>query len=561
MNLNGFTLSRRKARRGKLNRALAWGSGIVLLATFATLMRAADAKQNPSLSLFNWPMFGQNVSNTASNIFTTIGWWNANTLKPKWVFTTGGDVSARAAVVNNVAYFPDWAGNIFAVNTSNGSLLWSHQLSDYGLTAGTVSRTSPAVVNNIVYIGTQYNANAPSGQTGYMLAINATTGKLIWMVRPDTSNVFPVITSSPVVVNNMVIFGMTSNEEFAAADPYYPCCSVRGSVVALNAATGAKLWQTFTVPATGYSGGAVWGSNPVVDVFRNMVYVGTGDNYSDPTDPTYVACINAGGTAATCLSPQDYVDSILALNLSTGAVKWATRLANWNQQSYGVTNGSDSWNVGCVVPPYTNCPPPSASQPTGPDYDFGSAPNEITYFGSQGLQTIIGAGQKSGIYYALNPDTGAVLWQTQVGPGSSLGGIEWGSASDGFNIYVAVSNLYGIPYQTGSAGSWAALNPSTGAILWQVADPNGAVDIGPVTVANGVVYTDSMAGGAPTDQTMFALNAFTGQTLWSYAAGSSVNAGATVVNNAVYWGSGYAHLGIPGMTGNNKFYCFTPNGQ
>ena len=86
---------------------------------------------------------------------------NVHTLKPKWTFTTGGDVSARAAVVSGVAYFPDWAGNIYAVNTSNGSLIWSHQLSDYGLAAGTVSRTSPAVSGGVVYIGTQYNTFGP----------------------------------------------------------------------------------------------------------------------------------------------------------------------------------------------------------------------------------------------------------------------------------------------------------------------------------------------------------------------------------------------------------------
>jgi len=210
--------------------------------------------------------------------------------------------------------------------------------------------------------------------------------------------------------------------------------------------------------------------------------------------------------------------------------------------------------VDCFVT-FTNCP-----AGTGPDYDFGSAPNEITYQTSSGPKTILGAGQKSGIYYALDPDTGAVLWQTQVGPGSSLGGLEWGSASDGQRIYVAVANFYGIPYATGSAGSWAALNPATGAILWQKADPNGAVDIGPMAVANGVVYAGSMAGAA-TAPTMFALDASNGSTLWSFASGASVNAGATIVNGIVYWGSGYTHLGIPGYTGNNKFYAFSNNGN
>lgn len=115
--------------------------------------------------------------------------------------------------------------------------------------------------------------------------------------------------------------------------------------------------------------------------------------------------------------------------------------------------------------------------------------------------------------------------------------------------------FYGIPNAYGSAGSWAALDPATGAILWQKADPNGAIDIGPLAVADGVVYAASMAGSA-TAPTMLALDATNGNTVWSFAAGSSVNAGATIVGEIVYWGSGYAHLPIPGYTGNNKFYAF-----
>jgi polyvinyl alcohol dehydrogenase (cytochrome) len=499
----------------------------------------------------DWPMFGQNTANTASNSQSgAISTNNVNQLQAKWTFTTGGDVTARAAVVNEVAYFPDWAGNLYAVRASNGNLIWSHQLADYGLASGTYSRTSPAVANGVVYIGTQW---VSSGPTGWLLAIDAKTGSLLWKMQPDTSNPFPVITGSPVVANGIVYVSMTSNEEFAAGlNPRYPCCSASGSVVAVSTATGAKLWQTFTVP-NGYSGGAVWGSNPVVDAARGKVFVGTGNNYSHPTDPTYLACVAAGGSEATCLSPDDHADSILALDMNTGAIKWATRLMNWNQ--FGVVNGSDDWNTACFIPPFTNCPTSA-----GPDYDFGSAPNEITYQSPTGPKTIIGAGQKSGIYYALDPDTGAVLWTTQVGPGSSLGGIEWGSATDGTRIYVAICNLYGIPYSAGSAGSWAALDPATGAILWQVPDPNGAIDIGPMTVANGVVYAGSMATDT-SKPTMFALNATNGTILWSFVPGVSVNAGATIVNSAVYWGSGYSHLSPLGTGGNKTFYAFKKSGS
>jgi polyvinyl alcohol dehydrogenase (cytochrome) len=496
----------------------------------------------------DWPMFGQNLQNTASASNGSIK--DVSKLAVKWAFTTGGEVSARAAVVDGVAYFPDWGGNLWAVKTNKGTKLWGHQLSDYGLPANTHSRTSPAVVDGVVYIGTQEGA--------WLLAIDAESGKLLWKTQLESpaNDPFAMITASPAVHAGVVYTGVASNEEgLAGFIPGFVCCKARGSVVAVSAKGSSKgqiLWKTHTVP-TGYSGGGVWGSNFAIDPGRGTVFVGTGNNYSHPSDPAYTACIAGGGTPAACASPANHVDSILALNLSTGAIKWATKLVNWQQPF--VTDGSDDWNVSCFLPPFANCP----SNP-GPDYDFASAPNLITYQTGSGRKTILGAGQKSGIYYALDPDTGAVLWKTQVGPGSTLGGMEWGSASDGKRIYVSIANLFGIPTATGAHGSWAALDPATGAILWQVGDPNGSVALGPLTVSDGAVFVSSMAGSA-TAPTMLALNAATGQTLWSFAAGSSVNAGASVVDGVVYWGSGYAHLGIPGYTTNNKFYAFSAAGK
>jgi polyvinyl alcohol dehydrogenase (cytochrome) len=505
----------------------------------------------------DWPMFGQNSSNTAYNATeSTISVKNVARLAPKWTLTTGGDVSARAAVAGGVAYFPDWGGNLWAVDAGSGKVVWSKQLGSYfGSKTAIHSRTTPAVANGLVYIGTQEGA--------FFLAISASTGQLIWATQLESSDPYAIVTASPVVVSGVVYTGVASLAEAGtlfginvSTDP------ARGSVVALDAVSGAIKWKTYTVPA-GYTGGGVWGSNLVVDAARHTVFAGTGDNYTHPaasaessTGLSFSDCLAIpGNTEPACLSQNDHVDSILALDQSTGLVKWSRRFVTWNQ--YGVTDGSDDWNVDCAFG-YSQCPTP----PVGPDYDFGSAPNEITYNTPSGPKTIIGAGQKSGIYYAVDPDTGNLLWQTQVGPGSSLGGMEWGSASDGQRIYVAIANLYGIPYSAGNAGSWAALNPATGAILWQTADPNGAVDLGPMTVANGVVYAPSMAGTA-TAPNMFALNAASGQVLWKFAAGHSVIAGATVVNGVVYWGSGYTHLGYPGQTGSSTtgtFYAFNNNG-
>lgn len=514
-------------------------------AVLAPLPAAADNGKD-------WPMFGQNVQNTANSDKGING---VDKLKVKWTFTTGGDVSARAAVVDGVAYFPDWGGNLWAVNTKNGSKAWGRKFSDYGLQANTQSRTTPAVVDGVLYLGTQEGA--------WLLAIDAKSGNLLWKTQLESpaNDPFAIVTTSPVVSDGLLYTGVASLEEGVAANPAYPCCKARGSVVAVSVKgsnAGQIVWRTYTTPA-GYSGAGVWGGNFVVDKDRGSLFVSTGNNYAHPTDPAYLACIAGGGTAVSCNSPANHSDSILALSLNTGAIRWAKKFMNWNQPQYGVTDGADDWNVACLVgflPGQGNCPTAA-----GPDFDFASAPNLITYDAGHGkTKTILGAGQKSGIYFALNPDTGAELWRTQVGPGSALGGMEWGSASDGKRIYVSIANLYGIPTAVGSAGSWAALDPATGAILWQRGDPNGAISVGPVTVADDVVFVSSMAGAA-TAPTMLALSAATGQTLWSFASGASVNAGASIADKEVYWGSGYTHLGIPGFTGNNKFFAFSKNGN
>ncbi len=528
--------------------------GVALNVLLATLGLSV-INPTPAASA-DWPMFGQSPTNTANQPNESkISASNVNLLAKKWSFTTMGDVSARAAVVNGIVYFPDWGGYLYAVNASTGQLVWAKLLSGYGLPANMVSRTTPAVVSGTLYLGTQQGA--------WLLAINAATGGLIWKTQLEADDEFAEISASPAVVGGTVYTGVASSaEQVAGFDPNYTCCSARGSVVAVNAATGKIKWKTYTVPL-GYSGGGVWGSTPAVDADSNVVFVGTGNNYSHPRNDAassipgtnYGTCIAAGGTPATCASPDNHVDSILALDTGNGKLKWSRKLVTWNQA--GVTDGSDDWNVGCFpgLPGTNNCP-----SNAGPDYDFGSAPNLITYQTPKGPKTILGAGQKSGIYYALDPKTGSVLWQTQVGPGSTFGGMEWGSATDGKRIYVQIANFFGIPSAAGSAGSWSALDPATGHILWQTADPNGAIDLGPMTVANGVVYAPSMGAGASMP-TMVALDAATGVRLWSYPAGSSVNAGATVVNGIVYWGSGYGRFGLPGFEPNNQFYAFSLNGN
>jgi polyvinyl alcohol dehydrogenase (cytochrome) len=297
--------------------------------------------------------------------------------------------------------------------------------------------------------------------------------------------------------------------------------------------------QTYTVPdnggqPTGYSGGAIW-QPPAIDPVKGVIYVGTGNNYTVPDGVEACQAQVSAGMNASCTDPADYFDSALALNMNTGAILWSKQL-----------HGYDVWTVACSSPKSGVTCPPSA----GPDYDLsGSGPNL--------LAALVGFGQKSGIYWGLTPSTGDISWSAVVGPGSTLGGIEWGTASDGERIYAAISNSLHDAYKLAKGGdaitwgSWGAVNAQTGKMVWQTADPTrGAIDPGAMSVANGVVYAGSFSGF------MYALDAKKGNILWSFNSGGSVIDGPAIADGVVYWGSGYSHI-APGKT-NNQVYAFAP---
>jgi polyvinyl alcohol dehydrogenase (cytochrome) len=362
------------------------------------------------------------------------------------------------------------------------------------------------------------------GDGANIIAIHPGTGTLKWITQVDRHPA-AIITGSPVAFNNVIYVGVASYEEDLSSVPGYPCCSFRGSVVALDQATGKKLWQTFTVEPNGgatdeFSGGAVW-EPPAIDASRGLLYVGTGDNYTVPSSNKNCEMSHeANGSPTLCTNPGDHFDSVVALDLKTGKIKWSTKVKEY-----------DTWILDCLFPApagATHCPAPS-----GGDLDFtGSGPNLVG--------NIVGIGEKSGVYWALDPDTGAILWNTTVGPGSAAGEM-WGTASDGKNIYLPISNFFHVPYKltpNGEAiswGSWSAINAATGRIVWQTADPTSlALDTGGMSVANGVVFAGSISGN------MYALNAQTGKVLWSFASGWPVVDAPSIVNGVVYWGAGYS---------------------
>jgi polyvinyl alcohol dehydrogenase (cytochrome) len=540
---------RRKLRVGGGRVAMVIGTVAGLTVTGATgALAGPGGAPGQSRGPGQWSMAGQNIDDTHFQVDEhQISPANAGRLAPRWTLTTAGAVSAVPTVDNGTVYVPDYGGKLWAVSAGTGKVLWSQDISTYTGVAGDLSRTSPAVYGDDLILGDGWilSSGAAGTSGARVFAVNRRTGGLVWSTQVDTDP-NAQITGSPVIYDGIAYLGISSKGEGNEQD------SFRGAVIALDTATGKLLWKAYTVPSNNgggdsnkpgyYSGDAVWNATPVVDPRRGLLYVGTGNNYSVPDG----VCTTPQQTGCTSPVADDYVDSILALKLSDGTVAWADHTLN-----------SDLWTL---------------PQPVGPDFDFGAGPNLFTTTSpvTGRPEQLLGIGQKSGVYWALDPATGKIVWQTTIGPADVVtnAGIEYGTATDGRRIYAAEADTAGLSYTLGGSGpyagktvtggSWAAMDPATGKILWQTPDPQGAVDAGFVSVANGVVYAGSMV---TTGNNMYAMDAATGKILWSFASGGTVTGGAAIVDGSVYWGSGYCGTLCLGsstpLLNNNKVYAFS----
>ena len=442
-------------------------------------------------------------------------------LRLKWAFGYPRSATAQSqpTVVGGRLFVASERGEVFALDAATGCTHWSFAAESGVRSAMTVTRLPAG--RQALFFG-DFGAN--------VYALDAATGAEIWR-RDVEAHPGARITGAPVEHGGRLYVPVSSLEELLAANPRYPCCTFRGSIAALDAATGEVVWQSYTIeeaPAPrgrnpagadlmGPSGAAVW-SAPTVDAERGVVYAATGNAYTEPA-------------AATS-------DAIVAFDLDTGAVRWTNQLTPGD--AFILNCGGDN----------PNCP-----EEDGPDFDFGASPVLVTTADGRDLLVI---GQKAGVGYALDPDRdGAVVWRYQVGAGSALGGIEWGFAVDPEKAYFANSD-----YLTAEPGGLAAVRLTTGELVW-FAEPHEPVCEGcsPALLAAITAIPGAVFSGAY-DGLFRAYDTGDGSVLWEFdtngehetvngveARGGSINGpGPVVVGGMVYVNSGYAAFG--GRPGN-----------
>jgi len=444
-------------------------------------------------------------------------------LKLKWAFGFPGASAtySQPTVYGGKLFVGSEDGTVYALDSSSGCIWWRFKAS--------------GTVKTAVSVGNAGRAAFFGDTNGNVYAVKTEDGSLLWKMRPD-SHPTARITGSPTLVANRLYVPVSSGEEGAAADPQYPCCTFRGSVVAVDTVSGQRKWKTYTitqaakpirkaasgVQLSGPSGASVW-SPPTADLKRRVIYVATGNNYASP--------------------PSDMSDAVVALEMDSGRILWSRQFTP-----------SDLWNIGCVAEKQDNCP-----SERGKDFDFGSPPLLRTQ--ADGRDVLLLA-QKSGIVYALDPDQqGKILWQARVARGGPLGGIEWGGAADARQAYYPVSDWD--PDHPEMGGGLFALNLRTGKAAWSIPAPKpsclaqfgcSAAQMAPPTAIPGVVFAGSLDGHVR------GYDSHDGKLLWDFdtahefqtlnavpARGGSLNgAGPTVVGGMVYVNSGYLNA----MAGN-----------
>ena len=326
---------------------------------------------------------------------------------------------------------------------------------------------------------------ASSGTTVFRL--DRASGEVAWEASAD-DHPFAMASASPVVADGVVLQGLASGEVTFPQDDY----TFTGSISAFDAESGDRLWRFDTTPGdeTAGAGVGIW-STPAVDVERGVVYVGTGNTYEEPSAPL--------------------ADSLLALDLHTGDVVWTRAFTSPDVFSAGV--------------------------PGGPDADVGAAPMLWT----TGDRDLVGVGDKAGVFHTLDRETGEVVWETTLTPGSAFGGVNGSSAFVDGTI-VASSNV-GDPATNAPTNvvDVVGLDAGTGEVLWRH-ELEGMV-FAPVSTAPGLAFV------ATTNGTLVALDAATGDELWTEEVGRPVGAGPVVDGDTVLWGYGFTLFEGPGDGG------------
>ncbi|MBI1392378.1 MAG: PQQ-binding-like beta-propeller repeat protein [Alphaproteobacteria bacterium] len=449
-------------------------------------------------------------------------------LKLKWAFAYPSSVRARSqpTIGWDSIFVGSQDGTVYAFDLDTGCAKWTFRASAEVRT-GIIADPERKRLYFGDFLGRAY-------------AINAMTGEEIWRTKVD-DHPNATITGTPTLGGGQLFVPISSLEVTSAADPEYACCTFRGAVAALDPDSGSIVWKTHTIPEPpstygetslgteilGPSGAPVW-TAPTYDAERNRIYVGTGENYSSPAD--------------------ENSDAVFALDAATGEKIWRTQLTE-----------NDAWNVGCMMG-NENCP-----EENGPDVDLSAAPLLVQIEPDKDMVVV---GQKSGVAYGINVDTGDIAWRRRLGHGGTQGGVHFGMTAIDGTVFVPIVDMADTHdarvYDVAENGAGIhAIDAATGEVLWREFADN--VCAGRDFCDPGISAATTSIPGAVfaghLDGRLRAYDASTGKVIWNFdttkpvdtitgvkaSGGSMSGPGAAIANRHVVVNSGYGlYYHMPG---------------
>ena len=411
-------------------------------------------------------------------------------LELKWSFGFPASTRARSqpTIAMDAVFVGSQNGTVYAFDLETGCVRWAY--------------AARAEVRTGITLGNRGPESTPTAYFGDIIAnlyaVDANTGELIWQTSPDEHH-SATLTGTPAFANGNLYVPVSSLEVVTAANPDYACCTFRGHVVAVDGNDGSMLWDSYAIPYApssvgttsvgtdmmGPSGAPVW-TSPTIDVEKNLLIFGTGENYSSPADANS--------------------DAVIAVALDSGE-----RL--WSRQTFP----GDAWNVACMMADNPNCP-----EEDGPDYDQASSPLLVDI--GEG-KTVVVAGQKDGRVFALDWETGqSKLWEVKLGRGSIQGGVHFGMAADGTTVYVPINDMNDtrngewLDPETARPGV-SAVDAATGEVLWSHVQNNVCGEGRPFCdpgVSAAITATDGAVIAGHLDGVIRIYDGPTGDIIWSY---------------------------------------------
>jgi polyvinyl alcohol dehydrogenase (cytochrome) len=497
-----------------------------------------------ALSQHDWNGWGHDSGNARFQAEPGIKAADIPKLKIKWVFAYPGNVAdGQPVAVGDMVFIANRAGRVFALNAGTGCTYWTF-LAEGGIHAAISVGLLPGG-KAAAYVTTE---------NGYVHALDAQSGAPVWTTRVE-DHPATRLTGSPTLYEGRLYVPLSSLEEVSLFSANYACCTFRGGIAAVDAATGKLIWKTHTIDedakqiGVSASGTKLFGpagvaifSAPTIDPKRKLVYAGTGNSYTQ----------DSIGTA----------NAIMALDLETGAHRWVTQ----------------------ALPDDNVCPKAQKAEEcphTGPDFDFAAPPVLRKLPNGKAMLVAISKADEA---FGFDPDqNGKLIWRQKLGKGSRAAGV-WGLGADATHVYIGSADVRPQPGVT--VGGLSGLDIATGKVAWHTPAPPPVCGWGdaqtPLSIANGAVACSPAQPGAvavipgavfsgSVDGHMRAFSSHDGSRIWEFdtghsfkavnaatATGGSISNGAeAVANGALYVNSGSAGVHQPG----NALIAFTVDGK